>query len=295
MLVLTQLSVGAFLVAWALEPYEAAALFQSIRPLNAIFALAFGFLVLGTSVLHLGRPQYAFRALIGLRHSWLSREILAFGLFSGLASLYAAANLFGGRFRPRVLRGLGTAVGLSGLAGIFCSVCVYAVTRRALWSASGTSLRFLLTTALLGIAAFLTSLMLAATIGRSAPARELVALRGRRICQCLMAIAAVKLVFEALLFRHVQSRDEHVAQALGPLDARALVEHDAGPIWLRDPGRAVHAGLLARQSWQRGSPAGDLQLGLIVLLTFGACLIGELLERYLFFAAVAAPRMPGTL
>ena len=46
---------------------------------------------------------------------------------------------------------------------------------------------------------------------------------------------------------------------------------------------------------QRNPPAGDLQLGLIVLLTFGACLIGELLERYLFFAAVAAPTMPGTL
>ena len=30
-------------------------------------------------------------------------------------------------------------------------------------------------------------------------------------------------------------------------------------------------------------------------MLFGACVIGELLERYLFFAAVAAPRMPGSL
>jgi hypothetical protein len=40
---------------------------------------------------------------------------------------------------------------------------------------------------------------------------------------------------------------------------------------------------------------GDWQIGLMVVLAFAACLIGELLERYLFFAAVAAPRMPGSL
>jgi DMSO reductase anchor subunit len=37
----------------------------------------------------------------------------------------------------------------------------------------------------------------------------------------------------------------------------------------------------------------QLQLGVATLLLFGASLAGELLERYLFFAAVAAPRMPG--
>ena len=37
----------------------------------------------------------------------------------------------------------------------------------------------------------------------------------------------------------------------------------------------------------------DLQLALIVVMAFAACVIGEILERYLFFAAVAAPRMPG--
>ena len=35
---------------------------------------------------HLGRPLYAFRAVLGLRHSWLSREIVAFGAFAGSAS-----------------------------------------------------------------------------------------------------------------------------------------------------------------------------------------------------------------
>jgi len=285
--------VGAFLVALALEPSGAPALFQSIRPLNAVGALGFGFLALATSVLHLGRPQYAFRALIGLRHSWLSREILAFGLFALLASLYAAAN-FVGAVSPRILQGLGAAVAVSGLAGVVCSVCVYAVTRRALWNGAATTVRFLLTTALLGIATFLTSLMLASIVGGSLSARELIALRGGTLCQLLMAVAAAKLVFEASLFRHLQSRTSTSLKRsarlmLGPLSNATLARFGCGILG----GICMPAFLLG--NLQRVPPPGDLQLALIVMLAFVACLIGELLERYLFFAAVAAPRMPGSL
>jgi hypothetical protein len=38
---------------------------------------------------------------------------------------------------------------------------------------------------------------------------------------------------------------------------------------------------------------GRLELAVSALVMFGATLSGELLERYLFFAAAAAPRMPG--
>ena len=36
-------------------------------------------------------------------------------------------------------------------------------------------------------------------------------------------------------------------------------------------------------------------LPIVVSMLLVACLAGELLERYLFFAAVASPRMPGSL
>ena len=39
----------------------------------------------------------------------------------------------------------------------------------------------------------------------------------------------------------------------------------------------------------------DLVFGVLVGMLFVACLAGELLERYLFFAAAASPKMPGTL
>jgi DMSO reductase anchor subunit len=41
------------------------------------------------------------------------------------------------------------------------------------------------------------------------------------------------------------------------------------------------------------SPLPDLMITVSMAVAWVACLAGELLERYLFFAAVAAPRMPG--
>jgi formate dehydrogenase iron-sulfur subunit len=291
MLVLTQLSVGAFLTALAAEPIDAPRLFESIRPLNSVVAIGFGLLALATSVFHLGRPQYAFRAVIGLRHSWLSREIVAFGIFAVLACAYATANLIAPR-AGEGLRVLGIAVALSGIAGVLCSVFVYAVTRRALWSAAPTTARFLLTTVLLGLASFLTSLVLAAVVGRSTSAVELLALRAKLLCQGLIIVAGAKLAFETVLFRHLRSRSHTSLKRsarlmLGPLSNATLARFGAGLLG----GLVMPAFLLERL--REPAPLGDVQLALIVLMTFAACVIGEFLERYLFFAAVAAPRMPG--
>jgi Fe-S-cluster-containing dehydrogenase component/DMSO reductase anchor subunit len=291
MLVLTQLSVGTFLVALAAEPVDAPRLFESIRPLNSIVAIAFGLLALATSVLHLGRPQYAFRAVIGLKHSWLSREIVAFGIFALLAGVYAAANLTIPRFAG-TSRVLAVAVAVTGIVGVLCSVFVYAVTRRALWSTAPTATRFLLTTAVLGLTAFLVSLVLAATVGRSETAGQLLALRGRVLCQALMIVGSAKLAFETIIFRHLRSRahtplKRSARLMIGPLSNATLARFGAGLLG----GLVMPAFLLERL--REPVFAGNLQLALIVIMAFVASLIGEFLERYLFFAAVAAPRMPG--
>ena len=59
-------------------------------------------------------------------------------------------------------------------------------------------------------------------------------------------------------------------------------------------GIVVPAVLLVRFS--RGVGTRDpVALAVLTALLFVACLAGELWERYLFFAAVAAPRMPGAI
>ena len=89
MLVLTQLSVGGcFVNAW-LFTSESTPVMTAIRGWQTLLSVGFGFLALGASTLHLGRPHLAWRAVLGLRRSWLSREIVAFGIFAGVAAMYS--------------------------------------------------------------------------------------------------------------------------------------------------------------------------------------------------------------
>jgi DMSO reductase anchor subunit len=80
------------------------------------------------------------------RRSWLSREVLLFSAFSGIASLYAAVLWFG-------LPG-GVALGglsvIIGTAGVFASACIYRVPARPAWNTRFTVVQFVVTGALLG-------------------------------------------------------------------------------------------------------------------------------------------------
>lgn len=295
MLVLTQFSVGAFLVGLGLERLLSAELVSAIRPLHSLNALVFGLLALAASTLHLGRPQYAWRAVIGLRHSWLSREIVVFGAFAGAAVVYAVGNWFGFEslgLGPHLHDAVGWSVGAFGLVGVFCSVMIYAFTQRVFWSFPLTATRFALTTVLLGIAATWVTLLALAVINNG-PVTRLLVRRGDLICQALMIVAVVKLGFEALVFRHL------LLKQTTPLKRSALLM--AGPLVRWTQARfacGVLGGILMPAALR--AMIGDVvpsSPSMIVTsaLLFAACLAGELLERYLFFAAVASPRMPGTI
>jgi Fe-S-cluster-containing dehydrogenase component len=130
MLVLTQLAVGAFIAG------------------GTPLAIPAGVLALGASVFHLGRPQYAYRAVIGLRHSWLSREVVAFGAFTGLA---VPAARWPGLYLPTAA---------AGLVGVWCSVMIYAVTGR--WRPARIVASFTRTTAVGALAALFWPIALVA-------------------------------------------------------------------------------------------------------------------------------------
>ena len=294
MLVLTQFSVGAFLAGLALERLLSAELISAIRPLHSLNALVFGLLALGASTLHLGRPQFAWRAVIGLRHSWLSREIVAFGVFAGAAVLYAAGNWFGLEtlgVNASLRTGIAWTVAASGIIGVLCSVMVYAFTQKAFWTFPLTATRFFLTTAVLGIAAVWLTLLLMSSSG-NAQAAEIIVRRGNLICQALMISAALKLAFDASIFRHLLLKQTTVMKRsallmTGPLSRVTMWRFVSGAF-----GGLVMPVVMLRL--MPGASSQAMVLGSAAAL-FVACLAGELLERYLFFAAVASPRMPGTL
>ncbi len=109
----------------------------------------------GPARCHLGRPQYAFRGIIGLRHSWLSREILAFGLFAGVADPLrrpVLGRLLAGPRRPSLdpaVPPVRAQLGWGGrgpwAVGVFCSAMIYVFTAREFWNLERTLTRFTLT------------------------------------------------------------------------------------------------------------------------------------------------------
>lgn len=131
MLVFTQLAVGAFL---SLPIFHATGFIAVAAP------LVVAMLSLSASMLHLGRPVHAYRALKMWKRSWLSREVLAFSLFAGAAAGCALLPVW-----P-----LEVLTGIVGLAGITASACIYRVPARPAWNSIHTLVDFHLTGWLLG-------------------------------------------------------------------------------------------------------------------------------------------------
>jgi len=290
MLVLTQLSVGAFTVGMVLESFLSESLLAAFRPLHSALALGLGLLALGASTMHLGRPQFAYRAILGLRHSWLSREIFAFGLFAFTAATYAAA-VWSGKLSIATMNLLGWGVVATGLLGLFCSIMIYVFTKREFWSFEQTATKFTLTAAVMGIATTFLVLLLSILSGQVTVVEQLDSALRRPLAMSLIIVSAMKVLYELSILlnltHHYNSSLKRSALLLiGPLSSVSFGRIATGVLG----GVVMPAFLLSRTG---SSIVNDVPALIMMLLLFFACLVGELLERYQFFAAVSAPRMPG--
>ncbi len=267
---------------------------RSGAPTSTILCLVVGWAGLAASVFHLGRPLYAYRALIGLRHSWLSREVLAFGLFAKLATAYVALEVFWPAFFTTTsglrLALLG-AIAATGLAGVACSVMVYHAVRRPYWRASSGGVKFVGTVIVLGLAAALAALGVA-----SVSSAEL--LRGQTSARLLWAVAigliavsSAKLWFEEWLVRRFARSDLITLRTTlrllrGPLKRPAGFRRFFG----------VLGGVVLPALAIVGAASADPGItSAASMLALGASITGETAERYLFFTAVVRPKMPGGL
>jgi DMSO reductase anchor subunit len=300
MLVLTQLSAGAFWIDFALHQLGWSQGLGAVRTYHSLVALALGLLALGASTMHLGRPHLAFRAVIGLRTSWLSREVVGFGLFAKLAVAYSAlqfhSQLLGLLGLPplspatfeQVATWLGAAVSGVGVLAVACSVMLYKVTQREWWGGGRTTFKFFLTAGVLGIA--ITSLSYAAAalwLGASAG----MATNIRLLSWLLMALTAFKLLGEATVLLHLLDRK------LGDLKRTALLlRGQLLPTFATRMALGALGGLLLplllTMSMAQLSSAGQL---MFLLLSAGLLLLGEMLERALFFKALSTAKMPGAI
>ena len=262
MLVFMQLSAGLYTASFVGGDSTFA---QPVR-LMAFIAMAIG---LASSISHLGRPLGAWRAFLGLRKSWLSREIVAFGAFS----LAAAAFSFGGywSFPKFMLQGAGAATVLLGLIGTFCSVMIYADTQRVFWRFPVTLGKFFGSAVCLGLAGSLA----------------VAGFTGECFATCVLGVAIfflVKIGLELLQLKAAKSDDWSPAKKsallmLKPLGGFTAARYATGLL-----GILCLTAMLA--------PSAHPVLGGV---GFSFLLIGELLERTLYFKSVVALKMPGAV
>ncbi len=293
MLVLIQVSAGAFLFLQLARMLNPAAVVDPMLPFLTVGIFGVSQLALAASTVHLGRPLYAFRGILGIRHSWMSREIAAFGAYSAAAGTYAASFWvpeFLMPFQPLFQQYLGYAAVLTGYIGLACSIMIYECTQRRFWNGTATTMKFVGTSLCGGTALLMMLAPIVALVTGDASIREFAGTWSGRLAIAASALTLIKLLTDAGVLRHLTdatftSRKKSARLILGPL--RSITT-----------GRAVCAALGIVLTTTLGVFEGSLPLmGTAALAAVSGSLIlaGEFAERYLFFAAVDAPRMPGGL
>ncbi len=278
-LVLSQWSVGLFAAA----PFLLAEPLVTLAVSLCAFVIAHVSLV--TALFHLGRPIHAARAVKAWRHSWLSREVIAFSLFGGAGALTLAVSL--GRWldldgppflvsAPAFLAAV-SVTALLGVAGIASSVGIYRIPARPAWDSPRTPVDFFGTSVLLGGA----GMLLAVTTSPSASGLSPWLPAG------LVSSAALVLVFLPwqLVLRGLQTREPPVR------GAAILLTKRCGRLFHLRTALLGAASALSPVCVVLGSgPAGVAVAAAVLLLAFAGALIG----RYLFFVTVVPRNMPGS-
>jgi formate dehydrogenase iron-sulfur subunit len=272
MLLFSQLAVGMFVTVAVMATVSVNASSSPFAPLAATIGFVALNVGLGASVFHLGRPLGAWRFFLGLRTSWMSREILAFAIFAAVASL-ATVLCWIAPASAYAQAGLKSAA-LVGLAAVFTSVMIYADTRRAWWTLPSTAARFYGATIVLGVTAVATVL---STIAASEAAF--------RVAMALsIGARAMFFIWESL--RSARA----AADAFSPIHHSEKTIRTLLPWFGRVRLSIVVLGILVSVvALSASAPVATVAAGLALALS----LLGHLLERFGFFAAVTAPRMPG--
>lgn len=300
LLVTSQIAVGLLILEFLTSSLASASGFSLpglFTPVAATIALLLAGAGLSIAPLHLGQPTRAWRVFLGLRTSWLSREGVVLGKFSGLLgaavallwlpsvsawlpSSVAGLDMAGliERIPAWLPRALLAASIVFGLAGIYCSAMIYIATRRQLWRSQRTLPRF----------------FGSVVVGGFALATPLFAWFGLTTALILSSLA----MLAVMAFKLVWEWNSHLnPQGLGDsYDRRSRVL-----VWDRLATLAIcrlGLGLTVIALAFSAPAAWILPMPVVITLTSVlafAVVAGELAERLLYFTSVVHDRMPGTL
>ena len=262
---LTQLSLGTVAATVVLQLAGAAS--RAVMTGAAVGAFAAGAVALGASLLHLGRPGRALKALRNVRTSWLSREVALFSAFSGLSLGYAAS------LDPLV----GVLAVVAGVAGVYASGRLYLVPARPVWNSWRTPVAFFATALATG------PLMAFFTLDRSGVADGWLV--------GLVAAAAVGTLAQVAVAAHLAVTVRRRSDRQHRGTAHLLLERFGGTFQLRLAAAVVGLMLLGGALLEplSGAAAGGRLAAAVVVVA-----AGELVGRWLFYVTVVPFRVAGS-
>ena len=291
--ILAQMSVGAFLVLIVVKFFVArkAGVEEADRMgdrslIAIIVVLGLGLLA---SLLHLGSPLSAPKAVTNIATSWLSREILSGVTFAVLGGLYAILQWF-----KIGSQGLRTVVSwLAGLAGIvlvYCMSRVYMLPTQPAWNSIATPILFFTTTLLLGALAMGVAFVLNyAYIQKNSP--DCADEQCELLRSTLRWIAIASIVLLGIEFVVIPSY--LVSLAVGTPQALASAGKIAGPLGTAFFFRLILAfigagvfGLFLLKSTQ--NVGAEKAMRNIVIVAFLFVFVAEVLGRFIFYSSQVA-------
>jgi formate dehydrogenase iron-sulfur subunit len=274
MLLLTQTSAGlaTFLAFNAVFRINTAA----AAPIAALAWLTLQ-LGLAVSVLHLGRPLGAWRFFLGLKTSWMSREILAFSIYAGASTATLAAAWIPSINTLLPVMAVGTAA--LGLISVFTSVMIYVDTRRPFWFAWQTGPKFFGATFLLGPTLAAAGLALVDSFSSI------------ELTSVATTAAAIATMIHTVVF--IWERSAHrrsLAFQNDPAHHSALTIATLLP-WF--PRLRVMLFVVSTIAGLLAIVGGFGAQAAFAVLAAVSTFTSQVFERFTFFTASASPRMPG--
>ncbi len=285
--ILAQMSVGSFVVLGIVHFFaqrkagEKQADELSDRALLAIFpVLALGLLA---SLLHLGNPINAYKAVTNVGSSWLSREILCGVLFAVVGFGFALMQWRKiASFHIRNLVALLAA--LIGLVLVYSMSMVYMMPTRPSWDAITTPISFYITTLLLGVlamgAAFVANY---AYVQRKNP--------GCASDQCILLRDALRwIAISSIVLLGCQFVVLPLSLAWmtmnGAAASASMFVGDYGALFvLRLALVFIGAGVLGIFVYRAAqNPGQENTLSVLAYSAFVLVLVGEIVGRFLFYA-----------
>jgi anaerobic dimethyl sulfoxide reductase subunit C len=297
--VLAQTAVGLYwawgLIWWAAAPTAGPVVREqlltplvAVGPFIATAALA--------SLLHLGSPSRAWRALGNLRTSWLSREVLFLALFAAGWGVLAATvwlgdappaafgtpNWMGGAPGAALLAGLMTAlVAIVGAGLVYSMARVYRLRTVPGWDTPLTTATFFLTAIALG--ALAATLAISGVVGAASVAEQAVLVLAGRVLLLVAGLAlALELWLEATWAARRRAAARRVDQGLNP-PGDGDPGGDVGRRTLLVIALALIVVAQLSAGWAASRPPPDLLVG----LALAAALVASVLGRARFYRSHA--------